>query len=84
MPRAKTPRNGNPSVKKQVLTMPEADSATATKKTSQGGNSLVDLESQIRQRAYELYQERGCTAGHEHEDWLRAEREVRARQQQSA
>ena len=38
----------------------------------------IDLETQIRQRAYELYQERGCTPGQQDDDWLRAEQEIRA------
>jgi Protein of unknown function (DUF2934) len=45
----------------------------------------INLEDEIRRRAYELFEERGCIAGDEHEDWLRAEREVLARyRQQSA
>jgi len=39
-----------------------------------------NLEEEIRQRAYELYVERGGTPGHDSEDWLVAEREVRSRQ----
>lgn len=35
-----------------------------------------DPESQIRQRAFELYQERGGEDGHEVDDWLRAEEEI--------
>ena len=34
---------------------------------------------QIRQRAYELYLFRGEQAGNELEDWLEAERELRAK-----
>jgi hypothetical protein len=34
------------------------------------------LESQIRQRAHELYETRGREEGHELEDWLRAEEEL--------
>jgi len=37
----------------------------------------VDLEEQIRRRAYEIYLERGGAPGDEHQDWLAAEREVR-------
>jgi len=45
----------------------------------------INLEDEIRRRAYELYQQRGSTAGSEAEDWLNAEREVRQRyRQQSA
>ena len=44
----------------------------------------INLEDEIRRRAYELFQERGGIPGNEHEDWVRAEREVRARYQQTA
>ena len=49
-------------------------------------SAAVDIEAEIRRRAYELYQERGGTPGHEDEDWLVAEREILARynQQQTA
>jgi hypothetical protein len=36
------------------------------------------LEEHIRQLAYRLYEERGCEDGHAVDNWLRAEREVRA------
>lgn len=36
----------------------------------------MDLFDRVRERAYELFCERGGEAGHEHEDWLRAEEEV--------
>ena len=39
----------------------------------------INLEDEIRRRAYEIYVERGYTPGDEHEDWLAAEREIRAR-----
>jgi len=38
--------------------------------------SAIDLEEQIRLRAYELYEQRGREAGHETEDWLAAEAEL--------
>jgi hypothetical protein len=45
----------------------------------------INLEDEIRQRAFELYQQRGAGSGSEAEDWLNAEREVRQRyRQQSA
>ena len=37
-----------------------------------------NVDEVIRARAYELYVERGMEAGHEVEDWLRAEEEVSA------
>jgi Protein of unknown function (DUF2934) len=36
----------------------------------------LELEHQIRLRAYELYAERGREDGHEQEDWVRAEAEI--------
>lgn len=34
-------------------------------------------EDEVRARAYELFQERGGENGHDAEDWLRAEDEIR-------
>jgi hypothetical protein len=39
------------------------------------GISDVNLQTQIRIRAYELYEARGRADGHALDDWLRAERE---------
>jgi len=36
----------------------------------------VPSDSKIRERAYELYQSRGCEPGQDEQDWLRAEREL--------
>lgn len=35
------------------------------------------IEDEIARRAYELFEERGGAPGHELDDWLTAEREVR-------
>lgn len=79
MARAKTPRTNN-STSNQVITMPEAGSTPSVRKAvSLNAPTPIDLEEQIRRRAYELYEERGRTPGMENEDWLQAEREVRAR-----
>jgi hypothetical protein len=58
-----TPINRKPSEVKEL------------RKSNGNGN----LEEEIRRRAYELFQERGGDHGRHHEDWLRAEAEVRAR-----
>ncbi len=39
----------------------------------------VNLDEEIRKRAYEIYQERGGNHGLDQDDWYRAEQEVRAR-----
>lgn len=77
MPRVKTVRNQTSSTN-QVIPMPEVATAVAVRKNG-GYAAPIDLEAQIRQRAYELYEERGCTPGLESDDWFRAEREVRDR-----
>jgi hypothetical protein len=47
-----------------------------TKKASTAMNESQELETQIRERAYELYEARGRGDGHDLEDWLRAEEEI--------
>jgi hypothetical protein len=80
MARVKTPGNGS-TRKKQVATRPAVNSPEPKQTLPP-----TDLEVEIRRRAYELYEQRGYTPGHEHEDWLVAEQEVLSRhdQQQSA
>lgn len=42
-------------------------------------HTVVNTGEAIRLRAYELFEERGCQHGHDVEDWLRAEYEVKNR-----
>ena len=72
MPKAKSPRTPKAKAEKNLLQMPENGN-------SHNGSSPLDLESEIRLRAYELYVQRGSIEGFEEEDWLTAEREVSAR-----
>lgn len=39
----------------------------------------INLDEEIRRRAYEIYEQRGRTPGDEREDWLAAEAEILAR-----
>jgi hypothetical protein len=56
-----------------------------TKTSSLSGKTGAEaVAEQIRCRAYELYEERGREDGHEVEDWLRAEDEVKGRAQRAA
>jgi Protein of unknown function (DUF2934) len=41
------------------------------------------MEEEIRFRAYQLFEERGRHDGHHHEDWVRAEIEIRAKYQRA-
>ena len=47
-----------------------------TKKKPTAVNESEELKDKIRQRAYQLYEERLWEDGHELEDWLRAEEEI--------
>jgi Protein of unknown function (DUF2934) len=68
-----------------VKTTPEARKLEVVKNDSRKNLVPINLEDEIRQRAYELYQQRGSRAGSEAEDWLTAESEVLQRyRQQSA
>ena len=61
-------------------------SIDATKKPRTTVMELQDLEleHQIRQRAYELYEARGWEDGHELEDWLSAEEEIEGKKFRTA
>ncbi len=37
---------------------------------------FIDVQQQVRERAYQLFEARGREPGHELEDWLRAEVEI--------
>jgi hypothetical protein len=59
-----------------------AASGSSTAVPSNGNASHANMEEEIRRRAYEIYQQRarnGQYSGDQHQDWLLAEREVRAR-----
>ena len=80
MPR-KTNGNGATSRGKKAApsTQPPAvQDGSQARKTAK----TFDLNEEIRRRAYELYLERRGTAGDQHQDWLIAEREIRARHPQ--
>src|SRR5450755_4940525 len=45
---------------------------------------LIPIEQQIQQRAYELYERRGRAEGHDFDDWLQAEYEIKGTQANAA
>jgi hypothetical protein len=89
------PNNSNPEVKAVVAGTTPAEAAAAEVKVAPEPRKLevvkserrknaapptpINMEDEIRRRAYELYQQRGTASGSEAEDWLAAEREVRQR-----
>jgi hypothetical protein len=50
--------------------------AKNTNRNDPVSESHLELEARIRQRAHELYQQRGGEGGDAVEDWLQAEREI--------
>jgi Protein of unknown function (DUF2934) len=72
MAKAKTPRT-NSSV------TPINRKPSEVKELRKASNGNGNVEEEIRRRAYQLFEERGGEHGRHHEDWLRAEAEVRAR-----
>ena len=51
---------------------------------SNSAEAQLDIEEQIRQRAYEIYEQRGSGDGNDIEDWLAAEREFRGTEAEKA
>ena len=64
MARARTKRNAVTTAAKSAPKLPSQP-------------VIVDV-SDIARRAYDLYQARGCQPGHDVDDWVQAERELRA------
>lgn len=55
--------------------------ANAKPQTRKETTSTFDFDERIRQRAFELFQLRGCQDGHDFDDWMQAEAEVRGKPQ---
>jgi hypothetical protein len=80
MPRAKKAPN-TPSNVSDISSAPAKRVTSVNPDASNAGvKTNGDLEAAIRNRAYQIYEERGRTDGLAHEDWVRAEREVLAQQ----
>jgi len=75
MARAKTARTID-KTNGHSTSQPEVKKASTINPDSAANQAL--LEEQIRFRAYQLFEQRGKTHGQAHEDWLRAEAEVRS------
>ena len=72
MPKAARRRTDN------VLTMPSVESSSGA------AIAPAVTESDIARRAFELYCDRGRQDGHDVDDWLNAERELRGASRSSA
>jgi hypothetical protein len=74
--------SGNDAGKNGKAFAAAAASGSSTAVPSNGNATHANIEEEIRRRAYEIYQQRaqnGHYSGDQHQDWLVAEREVRAR-----
>jgi hypothetical protein len=81
-PEAMTPEE---SSKPAVKATPESRKMEVVKNDPRKNLVPINLDDEIRRRAYELYQQRRPGSGSDAEDWLTAEREIRQRyRQQSA
>ena len=56
--------------------MKNSNSTTVASAKRSEVHSDADKEDKIRDRAFELYEQRGREDGHELDDWLQAEAEV--------
>jgi hypothetical protein len=73
------------TVAETALSEVKADNKTSDlrKKTEPQSRLVpINVEEEIRRRAYELYEQRGFSAGHATDDWLVAEHEVMQRYRQ--
>jgi hypothetical protein len=90
MARAKTPRNNAGKQDRTNVTTPDTPVAQpditsevrgVRKVTPEIRKNVVpiNLDEEIRRRAYELWEQQGHELGHENEHWLLAETEILAR-----
>ena len=93
MAKAKTPRNSasksnGGNLETPVAAAAQLETKPKARKTSKALSEVrknvvpINLDEEIRRRAYELWEQRGYEPGHEHEHWLSAEQEILSRYSQ--
>ena len=65
-------------------TRSKKSATVSTQETTTQQTPLTNVQEVIRQRAYQLFEQRGRMHGYALEDWLRAETEVQTQSSQSA
>jgi hypothetical protein len=70
----KTTREDVNRARAQTTLAPKSDEPTV----------MIPIEQQIQRRAYELYEQRGRREGHDLDDWLQAEYEIKGTQANAA
>ena len=53
-------------------------------KTNAGSMTKENVDQKIRKKAQEIWEKTGCKTGHDLENWLQAERIVKAQMKRSA
>jgi hypothetical protein len=91
MAKAKTPRTSSKQNNHNLAPEPQATAAAQPEIKSEVRDTKkplsdvlknlvpINLDEEIRRRAYELWEQRGYESGHENEHWLLAESEIRSR-----
>lgn len=75
MATAKRARTSKKSTEPKVES-PSKPVVSTTSEVTTVTTRTVDIQDAIRERAYEIYEQRGGQHGADLEDWVRAEREV--------
>jgi hypothetical protein len=75
MPRKQT--NSTTTAKKTTTTRKKTTTSARPKSKKMTLVNPTDIDSKIREKAYELYEKRGGWHGGDFEDWLKAEQEVK-------
>ena len=74
-----TIRSTTPTAKPAATPATAARPATATPMAQGAGSGTTQVAREhVAKRAYELWMKRGCTHGHDLQDWIEAEKEVMA------
>ncbi len=66
---------------KQAPRQPKLDKVTASKISPANATEILNTccaHTQIKERAFEIFESRGSTHGDDMQDWLRAERQIMA------
>ena len=77
-PRANAERARPSKVNDNVMEVETLAKRSAARGTRSGNGEWTPPRDEVARRAYEIFQKRGSTPGREVEDWLEAERQVRA------
>ena len=72
----KTTSEGRQGAHVEMETALSAQSVTVSPEVAHESTGASSIEEQIRQRAYELYQQRHGHGGSPEQDWIRAKEEI--------